>query len=86
MKIRELSMLYALAAMSDLGSTPKQKIDLSKQRNIEPPIPKGCKVYWFTQDGVVSFTEPKQPIVSYKIIALNEKSARRKFKNLNLPF
>ncbi len=86
------SRLLALTAMalSFSGNHGVTSNELDKMELVPPqkypPIPKGCKVYWFTQAGVMSFIEPPQPIVSHRIIALNEKSARRKFKNLPLAF
>jgi hypothetical protein len=84
----EKSKLLALTAMAFafMGNYGVSSERLDKEPPKEPPIPKGCKVYWFTQAGELSMTEWQHPIVCYKIIALNEKSARRKFKNLPLAF
>jgi hypothetical protein len=74
--MKNLAMLYALAAMSDMGSIPKGRPYIEPKEKKEPPIPKGCKVYYFTDSGEISETPTK-----HKVIALNEKNALKKFKS-----
>ena len=65
----------AFAALADLSTQPKGRPFVMPKEKVEPPIPKGCKVYYFLENGSISDT-PTQ----YKVIALNEKSAIKKFK------
>ena len=45
-------------------------------------IPKGCRMYYFDHQGVISPTKTSSHNIC--VMALNEKNARRKFKNLEI--
>jgi hypothetical protein len=52
--MKNLAMIYALAAMSDIGSGPKGRPYIEPKEKKEPRMPKGCKVYYFTDSGVIA--------------------------------
>jgi hypothetical protein len=77
--IGKLGMLAAFAAMADLALVDDRPIKRGTNKpnlktKVEQPIPKGCKIYYFTDSGEVSETPTNN-----KVIALNEKNALKKF-------
>ena len=81
-------LAMAFAAMGDLSNpldanskTSIKDIDFTPKK---PPIPKGCKLYWFTQNGNYEdfdFIPLRIPdFVVYKTIASSRKVAFSKYK------
>lgn len=54
----------------DIDTTPK-----------EPPIPKGCKRYYFYDDGTFIHTQSYQSV--FNCIARTDKKAKEKFNKFN---
>lgn len=85
----KLGAIMMVAALIEGMNTPLgnnsfgrniKDIDLSKK---EPPIPKGCQEYFFNTLG--DYTNHNDGLYDFKCIAINEKSAIKKFnkwKNL----
>jgi hypothetical protein len=48
-------------------------------RRPEAPIPKGCKLYFFDQDGAFSTNANRKDLCVFKCIAVNERNAKNKF-------
>lgn len=83
--IGKLSMLTAFAAMAEIALVDDRPVkrgtnNPNLKTKVNPPIPKGCKVYYFTPDGQVSETP-----TDLQIVALNKTSAIKKVnKRLNI--
>lgn len=87
---RYFSMLTALSIMGDgLGMMPFKKKKRRKDKDIdlrskEPPIPNGCKKYYFREDGTFMNNDVLGQIdvkeIVYTCIASKDKSAIKKFK------
>lgn len=45
-------------------------------------IPKGCRMYYFNSEGIVNLFKTGE--FNIPVMALNEKNARRKLKNLEI--
>lgn len=83
----KLGMLTAMAMMmGDTGFIPplkkeKKQIDFTPK---QPPIPKGCKEYFFNKEGeFYNGVDGRPPIlktdVVYSCVASSNKSAKKKF-------
>lgn len=84
MKAKSLMLLAsAFAATYDPSqSRPRKEVNVLPPKKNEPYIPQGCKLYLFDTNGM--FTFERQPNKCYiEIVALNDKSAIKKFKNRN---
>lgn len=72
-----LGMLFMAVAMCEqINSDGRAWSDDLKP---EPPIPKGCKEYFFNRDGDFSTEKMLKSECVFKCVALNDKSAIRKF-------
>jgi hypothetical protein len=91
MKRNSIGMLGAILALSGL-SNPMINVGGSEDRTSledidftpkQPPLPKGCKFYWFTKDSNYedfNFIPQRTPdYVVYKTIASSRKVAFNKF-------
>jgi hypothetical protein len=75
------SIMMAAAMLSldtPLRNTKKTSIDDIDFNPKKPPIPKGCKEYFFNQEGKFSTIESE---IVFKCVAVNDKSAIKKFNN-----
>jgi hypothetical protein len=72
--MKNLGALLALAALADMSTQPKGRKYVEPKEKPIPPIPKGHKVYYFTNSGEIS-NSPTANVVT----ALNEKNAIKKF-------
>jgi hypothetical protein len=79
-KMRDLSMFYAIAAM--MGDRLPKVPDVVRNQSIQKPkpVPKGCKEYFFNQDGEFSTTKMLKSECVFKCVAINDKTAIEKFK------
>ncbi len=75
--MKNIGALLAFAALADLSTQPKGRPFVISKEKVEPPIPKGCNVYYFLENGSLSDTPTK-----YKVIAINKKPAIKKSKKL----
>jgi len=77
---KNIALLTVFAMMGSLN-TNSQCADLDTV-DIKPknkPIPKGCKEYMFNKHGGFSTEKMRRDEVVFKCIALNDKSAKKKF-------
>jgi hypothetical protein len=84
MKDRYFELATMAALLSTINDTPtgtgKQKIGDIDFSPKEPPIPKGCKEYFFTQNGGFSTDKMRKDECVFKCVAMNDKSAKKKFQ------
>lgn len=81
-KIHEIALMVALMASSGenvfmSGNSEEATIYLPK----EPPVPKGCKEYFFDKYGWYSTEKMLKSETVFKCVALNNKSAKKKYQN-----
>lgn len=78
---KNMALLAAMAIMFDPRSfgqgQPENKIDFSPANK---PVPKGCKEYWFNKNGGFSTEKMRHDKIVFKCHALNDNSAKKKFK------
>jgi hypothetical protein len=85
-------MMLGLGMMlSDYGSKRYESYEEYKEnpnrkpKEIEPPIPKNCKKYFFTKSGHFFNSIPTGSYaIVYDCVALNDKNAIKKFNNWKL--
>lgn len=80
---RFLTMASLLAGLSghrvsdpDISEVPERVL-----RHFEPKVPKGLKEYFFNDRGVFSTEGMRKDECVFKCVALNDKSALRKYNN-----
>lgn len=84
-KLRLLSALLPLALMDSNGfgrldnNSKLAMVDIDFTQK-EPPIPKGCKEYWFNINGGFSTEKMRRDEIVFKCIASNDKVAKKKFE------
>lgn len=83
---RKMSELLMMAAIMQGSMTHYEETNNKPIIYIDktPPIPKGCKEYFFNSHGEFSTQSMRKDECVFKCIALNDKSATKKFKNRNL--
>jgi hypothetical protein len=80
-KMKSLALMLAVGMMvnesvvvpddaKDIKATPKQ-----------PPIPKGCKEYFFNAQGEFSTERMRKDECVFICVASNDKNAKKKFNN-----
>ena len=78
-----LGMLAMFAAMASLFEQPTVR-RRREPIHIEPkekPIPRGCKEYWFSENGMHSTQQMSKLETVFTCVASNDKNAIRKFKS-----
>lgn len=83
---QHLELMAAMMAQVDENIYSRDKRNSLKPEYIntnpiQPLPPKGCKEYWFNQYGTLSIYGMRKDEVDFYCMAMNEKSARRKFNN-----
>jgi hypothetical protein len=81
-----LAMLAILGALSQVnagyeseGKNPTRPEDING--NPKQVIPKGCKEYWFNENGDFSTERMRHDEIVFKCIASNDKTAKISLKN-----
>lgn len=82
-KLHELLIISALLGESGNVSPINPKQVTGKLPN--KPIPKGCKEYFFNQDGDFSTERMLKSECVFKCVASNDKTAKKKFDKWNKP-
>jgi hypothetical protein len=81
-KMKNIATMYALAAMMGDNTMPHITINPKTGKEVPPiipPIPKGCKQYFFNQDGEFSTEKMRKDECVFICIASNDKTAKKKF-------
>ncbi len=81
-----LAAMIPLALMSENGFGQLDNNSKLSEADIDfdpkqPPIPKGCKEYFFNKNGGFSNRYMRHDELVFKCVASNDKSAIRKFHN-----
>lgn len=83
-KMKSLALMMAMAAITgdsmmkgnNWNKVQDKDLDLAPK---QPPLPKGCKEYFFNINGGFSTEKMLRSEVIFKCVASNEKTARKKF-------
>ena len=72
-------MLGAIFSAQQTPLQPTKRV-ANIQPNTEPPIPKGCKKYFFTHSHQFFNTKPSGYVIIFECIASSDATANKKFK------
>jgi len=84
---KDIIMASLLLGMAGMGSAENSNSLKPKDINVtpkEPPIPKGCKEYFFDIDGNFSTERMLKSECVFKCVASNDNNAKRKFEKYKL--
>ncbi len=82
-KMKSMAAFLALAALSGqsfMASGRGEELETFTPIPKEPPIPKGCKEYFFNKDGDFSNRHMRRDELVFKCVASNDKVAKKKFQ------
>jgi len=82
---KNIALLAAFAMMGGLSANSQDiEIDNVGIKPQNTPIPKGAKEYWFNENGGFSTEKMRRDEIVFKCIAINDKSAKKKFEKWKL--
>jgi len=80
--ILAFGMMMAMMDTKQFGILPQEEpLKFTEKKQEEPPIPKGCKEYWFREDGSFETERILRTKIFFKCYAINNKSAIKKFNS-----
>ncbi len=80
-QIAGLAMAAAIMGSTSANNSNNITPDDIDTTQKKPPIPRGCKEYFFNKNGGFSNRHMRNDELVFKCVASNDKSARKKFHN-----